>query len=138
MTTETREALKEFAAAVRILSTGHIHNPVDRCANRLIRALEQEGNVPTCSVCEGSGVIDPWGTAMRTPCPSCQREAALRHIERESTVKAIATNYETWRDEQLDTLRKLFRQRGFSDGYKSFPDFCREQWEGSDKGKVKV
>lgn len=47
--------------------------------------------------------------------------------------------YETWRDEQLDTLRKLYIARGPSIlFYQSFPDFCREQWGKSDKGKVKV
>lgn len=67
-----------------------------------------------------------------------KQEATWLKVDLESTAKAIATDYETWRDEQLDTLRKLFLQRGPKYRYQSFPDFCREQWEGSDKGKVKV
>lgn len=130
---ETREALTGLAEAVKLLaeySEYSVH--VQQRADRLIRALEQEGPSPQFEIARRA--LEQEGIErVRTNTDNewAKAEAVVREAK-------AAADYETWRDEQLDTLRKLFNQRGLSTEYQSFPDFCREQYEGSDNGKVKV
>lgn len=195
MTTETREALKGLAHAVKLLAIGADFSATVRpYADRLIRALEQEPIAiddyvqkskriladkaleplrrPTANLISAVklAVLANGGFAHKAVLCKCDSHPEglcrycaihegltkaftfLRALEQEGTrgysgrvipsplelTPKKPTDFQIWRDEQLLTLRKLFNQRGPSTEYQSFPDFCREQWEGSDKGKVKV